>query len=43
MSMDTRALREQADAISWFHSIDLGGGVVTRGAVDDPPSRPTIP
>jgi tRNA (mo5U34)-methyltransferase len=27
-------LRARADAIAWFHSIDLGGGVVTRGLSD---------
>jgi tRNA (mo5U34)-methyltransferase len=29
---DSRARREEADAIDWFHSIDLGDGVVTHGA-----------
>ncbi len=31
--MTSRAqLQEQADALSWYHSIDLGQGVVTKGA-----------
>ena len=29
---DGRALQEQADDIAWFHSIDLGNGVRTRGS-----------
>jgi tRNA (mo5U34)-methyltransferase len=32
--MTTATLREQVDAISWFHCIDLGDGVVTPGRVD---------
>ena len=35
--MDSR-LRSQADALRWYHTIDLGQGVVTRG-VDDTPLR----
>ena len=31
-------LRSRVDAIRWYHTIDLGGGVVTRG-VDDSPLR----
>src|SRR6185503_7724443 len=31
--MDSR-LRSQADALRWYHTIDLGQGVVTKG-VDD--------
>lgn len=31
-------LRSRVDAIRWYHTIDLGGGVVTRG-VDDSPVR----
>jgi tRNA (mo5U34)-methyltransferase len=31
-------LRSRADAIRWYHTIDLGGGVVTPG-VDDSPLR----
>ena len=31
-------LRRSADAIRWYHTIDLGQGVVTRG-VDDSPQR----
>jgi tRNA (mo5U34)-methyltransferase len=34
----TRRLRSQADALSWYHTIDLGQGVVTKG-VDDTPLR----
>ena len=29
---DPNELRRNADAITWFHSIDLGAGVVTRGS-----------
>jgi len=32
--MNAATLREQVDAISWFHCIDLGGGVVTPGRVN---------
>jgi tRNA (mo5U34)-methyltransferase len=31
-------LRSRVDAIRWYHTIDLGGGVVTRG-IDDSPLR----
>ena len=31
-------LKSRADAIRWYHTIDLGGGVITRG-VDDTPQR----
>src|SRR6266545_273409 len=31
-------LKSRAGAIRWYHTIDLGGGVVTRG-VDDTPQR----
>jgi tRNA (mo5U34)-methyltransferase len=30
--LDPHALRRRADATTWFHSIDLGAGVVTRGS-----------
>src|SRR5512132_120226 len=33
-----QALKSRADAIRWYHTIDLGGGVVTNG-VDDTPQR----
>lgn len=36
--MDANNLRRQADAIRWYHTIDLGQGVVTKG-VDDSPFR----
>lgn len=36
--MTSTDLRSRADAIRWYHTIDLGGGVVTRG-VDDSPLR----
>ncbi len=32
--MDAATLRRQADGIRWYHTIDLGGGIVTRG-IDD--------
>jgi tRNA (mo5U34)-methyltransferase len=38
MNMDRAALRQKVDAIRWYHTIDLGDGVVTRG-VDDTPLR----
>lgn len=28
------ALRERIDAVDWYHTIDLGNGVITRGFVD---------
>jgi tRNA (mo5U34)-methyltransferase len=36
--MSTSELRAKAAAIRWYHTIDLGGGVITRG-VDDSPQR----
>lgn len=36
--MSTADLRARAEAIRWYHTIDLGGGVITRG-VDDSPLR----
>jgi tRNA (mo5U34)-methyltransferase len=34
----TSDLRQRVDALRWYHTIDLGNGVVTRG-VDDTPLR----
>ena len=36
--MTSTELRSRVDAIRWYHTIDLGGGVVTPG-VDDSPVR----
>lgn len=36
--MDREVLRAAVEAHRWYHTIDLGGGVVTRG-VDDTPVR----
>jgi tRNA (mo5U34)-methyltransferase len=36
--MSGATLRERAEAIRWYHTIDLGQGVVTKG-VDDTPLR----
>jgi tRNA (mo5U34)-methyltransferase len=36
--MTTAELRARATAIRWYHTIDLGGGLVTSG-VDDTPQR----
>lgn len=36
--MTSTDLRSRVDAIRWYHTIDLGAGVVTRG-VDDSPLR----
>ena len=36
--MSSRSLQSRVDAIQWYHTIDLGHGVVTRG-VDDTPQR----
>ena len=36
--MDAADLRARADAHRWYHTIDLGGGIVTRG-VDNSPER----
>ena len=36
--MTTVDLQSRVDAIRWYHTIDLGGGVITRG-VDDSPLR----
>ncbi|MGD8331828.1 MAG: DUF1698 domain-containing protein, partial [Acidobacteriota bacterium] len=31
---DSTTLRERADSLRWFHTIDLGSGVVTDGVID---------
>jgi len=36
--VDRNELQKRADALRWYHTIDLGQGVVTRG-VDDTPER----
>jgi tRNA (mo5U34)-methyltransferase len=36
--MDSQTLQARADALRWYHTIDLGHGVVTRG-VDNSPER----
>src|SRR5579862_9267701 len=36
--MDTEELSTKAKALRWYHTIDLGGGVVTEG-VDNSPER----
>ena len=36
--MDKQDLRAEADVLRWYHSIDLGQCVVTRG-VDNSPER----
>jgi tRNA (mo5U34)-methyltransferase len=36
--MDSQDLRTRADVLRWYHTIDLGAGVVTRG-VDNSPER----
>lgn len=36
--MDTRQLQSRVDALRWYHTIELGHGVVTRG-VDDSAER----
>ena len=36
--METQALRAQVDALRWYHTIDLGHGVITKG-VDNTPER----
>lgn len=38
--MDTDDLRQRVNALRWYHTIDLGRGLVTRG-VDDTPERLT--
>ena len=37
-SMPSTDLQSRVAAIRWYHTIDLGGGVVTHG-VDDSPVR----
>jgi tRNA (mo5U34)-methyltransferase len=39
--MDREQLKRAVDALEWFHTIDLGQGVVTPGRVD--PLRQTLP
>jgi tRNA (mo5U34)-methyltransferase len=36
-------LQEQADALKWFHCIDLGNGVVTKGDSTEPVSAESFP
>ena len=36
-------LQAQADALAWYHSIDLGHGVVTRGSSVQETSADVIP
>jgi tRNA (mo5U34)-methyltransferase len=36
--MDQQELRRQVDSLRWYHTIDLGHGIVTRG-VDNSPER----
>jgi tRNA (mo5U34)-methyltransferase len=36
--VETDSLRQQVESIRWYHTIDLGRGVVTKG-VDDTPAR----
>src|SRR5262249_23925457 len=37
---ETEALRQRVAAIDWYHTIDLGHGVVTKGKVDHRPQLP---
>ena len=39
--MDAEELRKRADKISWWHTLDLGQGVVTKGVTD--PYRDLFP
>jgi tRNA (mo5U34)-methyltransferase len=39
---ESKDLRARAEAIHWFHSIDLGGGVITRGDDDTPAKLRTL-
>lgn len=39
--MDREQLKREVDALEWFHTIDIGKGVVTPGRVD--PQRQTLP
>lgn len=34
MVMDVRSLRKQAEALTWYHTIDLGHNVITKGVVN---------
>jgi tRNA (mo5U34)-methyltransferase len=34
MIMDEHSLRQKADALTWYHTIDLGHNVITKGAVN---------
>ena len=36
--MDKETVQSEVDALRWYHTIDLGSGVVTKG-VDDTPAR----
>jgi tRNA (mo5U34)-methyltransferase len=40
--MDAQTLRAEADGIRWFHTIDLGHGVVTAGEDDSPGKLATL-
>jgi tRNA (mo5U34)-methyltransferase len=41
--MSPEALQAQTDALMWFHSIDLGHGVVTKGLAVQPPGSEILP
>jgi tRNA (mo5U34)-methyltransferase len=39
--MDTTELRERAEKIKWYHTMDLGQGVITHGCIDQ--AKVTLP
>src|SRR5215472_4538138 len=41
--MDSAELRARVDAVGWYHSIDLGGGVVTPGVSKTQTPRSALP
>ena len=40
--MNTNEIKKQAEEIKWFHTIDLGNGIVTKGADDSAEKLKTI-
>jgi tRNA (mo5U34)-methyltransferase len=39
----SESIQDQADALPWFHTIDLGDGVVTKGTGVQPPGAEILP
>jgi tRNA (mo5U34)-methyltransferase len=40
--MDVNTVRSEVDALRWYHTIDLGSGIVTKGADNTPARLPLL-